>query len=389
MQSRRRFGQFIALIAFLCFFISQTAVYVQAEEDVPYPEIVSDYAVLIDADTGAVLFEKNAYAQAHPASTTKVLTGYLAIKYGNPDDMVSVTKEALEYEYPDSANLGIMIGESFSLKELLYGTLLYSANDMATQVGVHIGGGLEPFIEMMNREAEELGCVNTHFSNACGLPDEGHTTCAYDMALMMRAAMQQPLFMEIVSTREHMIPATTLYEARYTRNRVPLIANEALRYEPCLGGKTGFTDLALSTLVTCAKKGGHSLIAVTMHANSVEICGSDQIEMYEYGFANFDELFENARDTILTEEPEEEEEISYRESPAPREGEYTMETGETYVPYEKGSASAPGSRRGRAFAVLFGIILALLILVIIAIHLVLSRKRRRKRRRQQHRRQNR
>ena len=353
----------------------------EPDDDGDFLGLVSDYAVLMDADTGAVLFEKDAYATAHPASTTKIMTAYLAIKYGNPSDIVTMNEEGVEYCYSDSANLGTRVGEQFTLEELLYGTLVYSANDMATQVASYIGDGVSNFVDMMNEEAAELGCVNTHFGNACGLPDEGHTTCAYDLALMTRAAMEQPLFVTISSTIEHMIPETDYYEARYVRNRVPLLVNESLLYEPVIGGKTGFTDLALSTLVTFAEKDGHRLIAVTMHANNIELCGSDQIDMYEYGFAHFDELFEEARDTIQSEEEEEPEPVEVYNTPVPpRTGESVTSDGETYVPYEKKDSA---SHKKAAIAV---ILVVLLLLTLLAIRIVIVRQRRkRKRRRRQNR----
>ena len=254
----------------------------------PEPSIYGEAACLMDADTGAVLYDKNMDDMMYPASLTKIMTTYMALKNGNLSDVVTMTETGVALAFSGSSNLYTEVGEQFTLEQLLYGTMLKSANDMATQVGEYIGGTLDHFVSMMNEEARRIGCTNTGFANACGLPDDGHTTTAHDLAVMSRYALMIPKFREIVSTEEYTIPATAITDhERVVYSKVPLLIRDEYRYEGCIGGKTGFTDLAWSCLAAYAERDGHTLIAVTMHNSSLEECSSDCIKMLDYGFNNF------------------------------------------------------------------------------------------------------
>ena len=185
----------------MCLMLCQEAVFAAADPSVvttnatagwPQAEdINSTTGVLIEASTGTVLFNKSMDQQMYPASITKVLTTLVTLENGNMSDPVTMTQTGVNYAVGGSANQGTRVGEVFTLEQLLYGTMLASANDMATQMGEYIGGSIENFAAMMNARAVELGCTGTHFTNACGMPDPNHVTTAHDMALIMRAAVER------------------------------------------------------------------------------------------------------------------------------------------------------------------------------------------------------
>ena len=169
-----------------------------AEDPNAPPEIISTNAIVMDADTRAVLYEKDPDAQGSPASVTKVMTTYMALKYGNLSDVVTMTDTSVALAVNGLSNLYTVVGEEFTLEQLLYGTMLKSANDMATQVGEYVGGGsLDQYLSMANAEAAEMGCENTHFANACGYPDADNYTSARDIALISCNALKIEKFREI------------------------------------------------------------------------------------------------------------------------------------------------------------------------------------------------
>ena len=251
-------------------------------------DLYANNAVLMDADTGAVLYNKGMNEAGHPASVTKVMTTYLALKYGNLSDKVVMTETGVSLAYSGSSNLYTVVGEEFTLEQLLYGTMLKSANDMATQVGEYIGGGLDSFVSMMNSEAAALGCTNTNFGNACGLPDEGNTTSPYDIAVISRAALKIDKFREIIGTQSYTIPPTNMIaDSRSFTTHVALMVDGEYKYDDAIGGKTGYTDGAMNCLVAYAQRDGRTLIAVSFHANSAGECCQDCTKMFEYGFNNY------------------------------------------------------------------------------------------------------
>ena len=261
-------------------------------------DIGSDYGCVMDMGTGAVLFNKNEHAQMPPASITKIMTALLAIENGDLDAEVTMTETGVAYATDGSSNLYTQVGEVFTLRDMLYGVLLKSANDMATQVGEFIGGGsLDHFIDMMNARAKELGCKNTNFVNACGMPAEGHVTSAYDLCLICRAAYKNDTFMQIIGTHVYTIPATNLTAERSFTNHHPFSTDSGSAYEGFLGGKTGYTDASLSTLATMAKRDTTALVAVTLHGNGTETTSADARALLDYGFNNFKHLRVDPRET--------------------------------------------------------------------------------------------
>ena len=256
-----------------------------------WPEAEDVYCqscVLIDAETGAVLCSLNRNTTRYPASTTKIMTALLTVENCSLDETVTMTAEGVALVTDDSSNAGTSVGEEFTVEQCLYMLLLKSANDIATQLAVHVAGSIDAFADMMNARAEELGCTGTHFHNPSGMPDEEHYTTAMDLALIMRAVIKNETLRKIISTYSYTVPATNMMsEERYYENHNQLInSNSEYYYEYCIGGKTGFTEAAQRTLVSAAEKDGHTLICVTMKTPDKSDY-YDQKRLYNFGFDNF------------------------------------------------------------------------------------------------------
>lgn len=252
------------------------------------PQIESASAAVMDMDTGTFLYSKNATAKMSPASTTKIMTTLLLVENCNLDDEITFSEIVYDLE-EGSSHLGIQPGETITLRDAAYGIMLASANDIANGVAEFMAGSLSGFADMMNARAQELGCVNTHFSNPHGLYSEDHYTCAYDMALIAQAAYDNPVFREIATTKEYTIPATNLVdEERSFLNHHKMMQGSEEYYENwCTGGKTGFTSDSLNTLVTYAEKDGKRLVGVVFRVNGADKAYLDTTEILNYGFDNF------------------------------------------------------------------------------------------------------
>ena len=250
------------------------------------PEIGAQAAILMDANTGVILYAKNIHEELYPASVTKILTCLLAIENGNLDDRVSFSHEAVFSVPPDGSKMGMDVGESLTLEECLYGIMVGSANEVANAVGEYVAGSIENFTEMMNTYAKELGCQNSHFVNTNGLHDENHYTSAYDLAVIGRAFFQNEMLCKISNTpRYHFEPSATQPDDIYKKNKHSLINGE-IPYEGVLGGKTGYTSQSRQTLITCAEQNGMKLICVILKEESPAQF-TDTVELFDYGFQNF------------------------------------------------------------------------------------------------------
>jgi len=231
-------------------------------------EVSASAAVLMDMDSGRVLYERNAKTRMLIASTTKILTALVAIRDGVLSDTVKVSREAA---YTEGSSMYLKGGEELTLETLLYGLLLCSGNDAAVAVAEHVGGGVEGFVERMNETALELGMEDSSFANPNGLDDEEHYSTAYDMALLACAAMKNETLVRIASTRTVTIGGRTMTNH-----------NKLLGYmDGCLGLKTGYTRAAGRTLVSCAERNGQRLIAVTLQDGND---WADHQSLYDYGF---------------------------------------------------------------------------------------------------------
>ncbi|WP_342433920.1 D-alanyl-D-alanine carboxypeptidase family protein [Neobacillus sp. FSL H8-0543] len=236
-------------------------------------------AVLMEQESGRILFEKDAYTKKRIASITKIMTAILAIESGKMDELVKVSVQATRAE---GSSVYLKPGEKIKLEHLVYGLMLRSGNDAAIAIAEHVGGSLDGFVYIMNQKAREIGMLNTHFANPHGLDDhEDHYSTAYDMALLMRYAMKYKKFQKVTGTKVHKAPNPTESWDREWKNKNRLLT----KYKYATGGKTGYTKRAKRTLVTTASKGDMSLIAVTINASDD---WNDHIAMFESGFKGFD-----------------------------------------------------------------------------------------------------
>ena len=202
-------------------------------------EVSATACVLMDADTGQVLYEKNGDKRMLIASTTKLMTALVALEQGTPSQVITVTAAHMA----EGSSMYLRPGEKLTLEELLYGLLLCSGNDAALAL-TECAGGVAPFVERMNEKAAALGMRNSHFANPNGLDDEAHYSTAYDMALLGCAAVNEPTLRRMVSTRTAVIGGRTL------TNHNKLLS----RLDGCVGLKTGYTKAAGRTLVSCAEQ---------------------------------------------------------------------------------------------------------------------------------------
>ena len=250
------------------------------------PAIGAESAILLEANTGVILYAKNIDEKMYPASTTKLMTCLIAAENCELNETVTFSHNAVFSIESGSSNIGIDEGQSMPMEECLYGILAASANEVANAVAEHVAGSTEAFAEMMNEKAAELGCKNTHFVNAHGLFDEDHYTSAYDLALIAKAFFQNELLAKIGNTSSHHFEATASQPDDFiVRNKHQLITG-AIPYEGIKGGKTGYTDEARQTLVTCAEQKGMKLICVIMKEESPEQF-YDTVKLFDYGFTNF------------------------------------------------------------------------------------------------------
>lgn len=258
-------------------------------EEVAWPEapdVVSEGAVLIEASTGTVIFNKNAFESFYPASTTKLMTTLLAIEQCPLSDIITCSKDAVYSLESGSAHIALVPGEQMTLEHYLYAILLPSANDAAYAVAEHVGGTLNNFVSMMNKRVEDLGGVNTNFVNPHGLHDENHYSCPYDLAMIARKIIEYPAFSRISGSYYYELPATNLKEKRIIANTHQILRRK-ISCEGVFAGKTGSTAAARNCLVTCAERDGMTLIAVIMKAPDSTTVYNDTIALLEYGFQNF------------------------------------------------------------------------------------------------------
>lgn len=253
------------------------------------PEIGAQAAILMDANTGIILYAKNIHEELYPASTTKILTCLLAMENGNLDDMVSFSREAVFSVPVGGSNMGMDVGQSITLEECLYGILVGSANEVANAAAEHIGGSIDNFVDMMNTRAAELGCTNSHFVNTNGLFDENHYTSAYDLALISTAFFQNEMLCKISNTPRYHFEATATQPDDFYLITKHRLVNGEIPYEGIVGGKTGYTDISRQTLVSCAEQNGMKLICVILKEESPAQF-TDTVELFNYGFQNFQVL---------------------------------------------------------------------------------------------------
>ena len=250
--------------------------------------LTAESAILMDATTGKILYEKNSRTKQYPASITKLMTILLALEHGSLEDEITFSHDAVFSIEPGSAHIAIQEGEILTLEQVLYGIMLRSANECANAAAEYVDGSLEKFAEHMTTRAKELGCENTNFVNANGLFDENHYTTAYDMALIAQELLKNETYRSMMSNTYYVIPPTNKQpEERPLHGQHQMLNESSLYYyEYAEGGKTGYTVEAQNTLVTYAKQGDTELIAVVLKCNGTQHY-VDTKALFDYGFANY------------------------------------------------------------------------------------------------------
>ncbi|MFP7299975.1 D-alanyl-D-alanine carboxypeptidase family protein [Neobacillus niacini] len=256
-------------------------------------DIKSEAAVLVDSETGAILYHKNSDERLYPASLTKISTAIYALENGNIDDVVTISPRAVQEE---GTRVFLVEGEQVPLKKLIQGMLINSGNDAAVAIAEHLDGSVEQFADHLNKYlSEKIGVSNTNFTNPNGLFDENHYTTAKDLALITNYAKSNPIFNEIFGTKE--LPwngesweTTILTHHRLLKGEIPV--------EGITGGKTGFVDESKHTLATTAENGNIKLTAIVLKGDKSKDTYQDTKRLIEYGLSNFrhrvinqDELF--------------------------------------------------------------------------------------------------
>ena len=303
MNKSRKIFSLIIFAIILCSTFSYTLAVTLAEKTNELEKNLSSEAVLLmEASTGKVVYEKNGYEKKYPASTTKIMTAILAIEHCNLNETATASEFAINSVPSGYSTANIQIGETLSVKDLLYALMLQSANESAVILAEHVSGSQEAFANLMNEKAKELGCKNTHFINPNGIHTENHYTTAYDLALITQYAMKNQTFRDIVKTTSFTLPATTSYpsESRTYANTNNLIIYDARNrpdnyyYKYATGVKTGYTSAAKNCLVASAEKNGIEYISVVLGASiTYESTGSvshryvDTISLFDYAFDNF------------------------------------------------------------------------------------------------------
>lgn len=282
---------------FIFFLFSFQSIFAQV--DTSKLNITSGAALLIEPSTNKVIYEKNSKEKMYPASTTKIMTALLTLENCNLTDIVKVSQEAVSSISPAYATVFINPGEELTVEQLLNVLLIPSGNVAGNILAEHISGNIENFANLMNKRAQELGCINTHFTNPYGLHDDNHYTCAYDLYLISKEAMKYDVFREIVKKTEYYLPPTNNYkkEDRNYRTTNDLIkpnnskSSNNYYYEYAIGIKTGYTSQAKNCLVSAANKDGLEFYCIILGAGT-NSQGLDQryletIKLYDFAYDNY------------------------------------------------------------------------------------------------------
>ncbi len=277
-----------------------TSVYAEPQnENSSSPAPHAEAAILMDMKSGKILYNKNENAKMYPASITKIMTAILTLESGiDFSETIIASQEAIEPITNKHSHMGILVGEELTIENLIYGMMVYSANDAANVLAIRVAGSLEAFVQMMNEKAVELGAVNTHFANAHGFHDDNHYTTAYDLSLIARYAMQNETFRNIVKTDMYTMAPTNKYkETRYLSSTNHLISRRrqaGFYYSKAIGIKTGYTDESGYCLASAAVNGETELLSVVLNCHSIsedDVGGfysfTDTKSLFEYGFNNF------------------------------------------------------------------------------------------------------
>lgn len=250
------------------------------------PLIGAKAAILMEANTGAILYSKNIEEALFPASITKLMTCLVAVENCPLDEIITVNQSAIDANEPDGSHMSLIAGEQLTLEELLHGILISSANEACNVVAEHIAGSMDEFVNMMNERAAELGCTNTHFVTTNGLHSDDHYVSAHDMALIAQAFYSHDILSRISGIADYHLEESAFHEEHYLHSKNHLLEGQSQYYEYIVGSKTGFTSKSRQTLVSCAERDGMRLICVILMEES-PYQFDDTIKLFDYGFSNF------------------------------------------------------------------------------------------------------
>ncbi len=288
--SKLSLAGFFTLFTFIFMILLGSAGAFTAKAAWPYPtgELTAEGAIVMDADTGTVLYGKNQDVQYHPASITKIMTALVVLENCGLDDKVPVTANAVYGMESGATNAALSVDDILTVEDLLNAMLLRSANDAANALAIYVGGSLSGFADMMNEKADELGCKNTVFKNPSGLTDEEQVTTAYDMALIMKACAQNEDFLEIQSNTSYKLSPTQRYPGGLTVNmeHKMMVAGSGYTDERVIAGKTGYLSTSGNTLVTLAESDGRCLV-MTVLKDKTPYHYTDTALLMDFGFDNF------------------------------------------------------------------------------------------------------
>lgn len=297
----------LKIIFFIFIFLMQFIIFISPSyADSDNLKTYCPSCILIEANTGKILYEKNSNDVRFPASTTKIMTAILTVENCNLDDVATVSHNAV-YSIPyDYTHASLKEGEELTVEQLLYALMIPSANDAAIVLAEHISGSVEEFAKLMNKRAEELGCKNTHFVNPNGIHSKDHTSTSYDLALMGKFAMQNSIIRKIVSTTQFTLPATNKYSKT---DRIFNNSNDLLNtysryyYEGTTGVKTGYTGEAGNCIIASAKKNDFEVILVVLGGESTNTGLSQRYldckTLFDYAFNNYSLKTLNEKNAVL------------------------------------------------------------------------------------------
>ncbi len=278
----KRFFRFFLALAMI---FSLTAQVYAAE-----PSLISESAVLIDAETGQVLYDKEMHRQMYPASITKILTVITGLEKLPMTEKMTMSHYAVFSLPVGSSHIALDEGEEITMENAVYAALLMSANDACNGIAEKAAGSVDAFAEMMNETALRAGAINSNFVNAHGLSDENHYTTAYDMAMICRYALQNETFRKVFGTYKYIMPPNNKQpESRTFINQHYMVSDPKLKYDGIIGGKAGWTSVSKCTLVTAAERDGRCLIAVVMKCVKDDDKYADTKALLDWGFSEFTE----------------------------------------------------------------------------------------------------
>lgn len=270
----------------LCFPCVGAASSSSSPEKLLPPPVTAETAIVADADTGYIYYDKSIHKQMYPASITKILTGLAAVEKGNDSDMITVPDTIQNGMPSNAARICLVGGEKVTQEEALYTMFLASANDSANLLAYHIGGSMDNFVAIMNATAKKLGAVDSHFANASGLPDPNNVTSAYDMAIITKKALETPALMKYFGATSYTMPATNMHKKAVPYSTLQkMMKNTVYKYDGVIAGKTGWETMSGHTLVTAARRNGRTLICVVMKSSDSHAVYNDSIALLDYGFS--------------------------------------------------------------------------------------------------------